>query len=226
MYKIEQKFRSTYTGEDVTTYLEFRDARQQEPTTEWVPNSVFNNRLTTQAIVIGGGETAKKFPLSKIQNHRGGILGSAKLQTYGTNDMFKHIKCDFLFAVGKENIDEIALSGYCNDNVVYSTAQGVLSHPGKMYLTPQNPPWNAGAIAAYMAAFDGHTKVFLLGFETEDKERPFWVKAAKEVFTTYPETDFVYISQYGVGAFPQEWAALDNVRHISVRDFILEADIG
>ena len=226
MYKIEQKFRATYTGEDVATFLEFRDGQQQEPVKEWVPNSVFNNYITSQAVVIGGGETARKFPLNKLKDHRGGLLGSNKLQTYGCNDMFKNIVTDFHVAVGPDNVKELVAAGYHKKSVVYTNSKQLLKYPGKMYLVPQDPPFNAGTLAIYLAAFDGHTKIFMLGCETEDKERPFWVQSAGIVFNTYPDTEFVYITQESGGAFPEEWSAMSNVRHISVQQFILEADIG
>lgn len=228
MYRIAQKYRATYDGEDVVTLLEF-SGDKSTPTTEYVANNVFNNYLTTQAVVIGNGDSANFKDgklLEKIKNHRGGILASNKLQTYGTNETWRSIKCDFLVAIGDENVKPIVDSKYANENIVYSNAGMVLKYPGKLYLVPQDPPWNAGAIAAYLAAFDGHSKVFLLGFETDSKERPFWIKSAQIVFETYPETEFVYITEEPYGQFPKEWEALDNVRHIGVWDFIKEADIG
>jgi hypothetical protein len=228
MYRISQKFRATYEGEDVVTLLEFTGG-ESTSTTEYVANNVFNNYLTTQAVVIGNGDSAKFKDgklLEKIKSHRGGILASNKLQTYGTNETWRNIECDFLVAISDENVKPIVDNGYCNTNIVYTNADMVLKYPGKLYLIPQDPPWNSGAIAAYLAAFDGHSKVFLLGMETNSKERPFWIKSAKMVFETYPETDFVYITEGPDGDFPKEWEALDNVRHIGVWDFIKEADIG
>ena len=229
MYTIEQKFRASYTGEDVTTLLQFEDG-QQPPQTEWVANSVFNNYVTTQAVVIGGGETALKNNASlliKIKNHKGGLLAANKLQTYGTNDTWKYIPCDFLVAISDANVKPIIDDGYYNGKIVYTNANMVLKYPGKMYLTPQDPPWNSGAIAAYLAAFDGHSKVFLLGFEADKGEEfPFWVKAAQIVFDTYPDTEFVYITDSSDGEMPGSWKNSDNVRHITLREFVLEADIG
>ena len=112
MYTIEQKFRASYTGEDVTTLLKFEDG-QQPPQTEWVANSVFNNYVTTQAVVIGGGETAlknNKSLLTKIKNHKGGLLAANKLQTYGTNDTWKYIPCDFLVAISDANVKPIIVT--------------------------------------------------------------------------------------------------------------------
>lgn len=228
MYKIEQKFRATYEGEDIVTLLEFTGG-SSERTTEYVANSVFNNYLTTQAVVIGNGTSSgmkNGTLLRKIKNHRGGLLASNKLQTYGTNETWRSIDCDFLVAISDDNVKPIIDSGYADNNIVYTNADMVLKYPGKMYLTPQDPPWNAGAIAAYLAAFDGHSKVFLLGFETEPEEKPFWVKSAKTVFETYPDTEFVYITEEPDGNFAKEWEELDNVRHIGIWDFIKEADIG
>jgi len=228
MYKIAQKFRATYEGEDVITRLEFTGGTT-ERSTEYVANNVFNNYLTTQAVVIGNGDSANfkngKL-LDKIAKHRGGLLASNKLQTYGTNETWRNIECDFLVAISNENVKPIVDSGYCKTHIVYSNADMVLKYPGKLYLTPQDPPWNSGAIAAYLAAFDGHSKVFLLGMETNSKERPFWIKSAQIVFETYPDTDFVYITEEEDGEFPKEWESLSNLRHISVWDFIKEADIG
>lgn len=224
MYKIEQKFRATYTGEEVTTQMTVQGTKQQYEK-EWVANNVFNNHLTTQAIVLGGGETRKNFDMRLIKNHKGGILGEKKLQTYGCNDVYKDIEVDFLVVVGRENAKEAAKSGYCNNHIVYSNAGNVLDYPGKFYLIPQDPSWNSGAIAAYLAAFDGHDKIFLLGCEM-DEQHPFWAQAMKLVFDTYPDVDFVLVGQTDAAYVPAEWKSSLNLRVISVRDFVLEADIG
>jgi len=224
MFKIEQKFRATYTGEEVTTQMTVQGTQQQYER-EWVPNNVFNNHLTTQAVVLGGGEMRKNFDMNLIKNHRGGLMGASKLQTYGCNDVYKDIECDFLVVVGRENAAEIARGSYCNNHIVYSNAGNVLDYPGKFYLIPQDPSWNSGAIAAYLAAFDGHDKIFLLGCEM-DNEHPFWAHAMKLVFDTYPDVDFVLVGQTDAAYVPNEWKNSLNLRVISVRDFVVEADIG
>jgi hypothetical protein len=225
MYKIEQKYRSSYTGEDVTTRMTLQGQVQQYEK-EWVPNNVFNNHITTQAIVLGGGWLREQFDMSLIKNHKGGLLGSSKLQTYGCNDVYKDIECDFLVTIGRENAAEIASNGYCDNHIVYSNAGQVLDYPGKFYLIPQDPSWNAGAIAAYLAAFDGHDKIFLLGCEMDDNH-PFWAKAMRIVFDTYPDVDFVLVQGFSAdGYVPNEWKDVLNFRTISTREFVVEADLG
>ncbi len=225
MFKIEQKFRATYTGEEVTTQMTV-SGNDQQYEREWVPNNVFNNHLTSQAIVLGGGQIRKDFDLRLIKDHKGGIFGSSKLQTYGCNDIYKDIEVDFLVVVGRENAQQVAASGYCKNHIVYTNAGNVLDYPGKFYLVPQDPAWNAGAIAAYMACFDGHDKIFLLGCEP-DPERPFWAKSMKIVMDTYPEVDFVLVQGFSPDGFvPEEWKSNLNFRTVSMREFVLEADIG
>lgn len=225
MYKIEQKYRATYTGEEVTTQMTVQ-SNEQTYEKEWVPNNVFNNHLTSQAIVLGGGEICKNFDLRLIKDHKGGILGESKLQTYGCNDVYKDIECDFLVVIGRENAAAVAKSGYCRNHIVYTNAGNVLDYPGKFYLVPQDPAWNSGAIAAYLACFDGHDKVYLLGCEM-DADHPFWAKAMKIVMDTYPEVDFVLVQGFSAdGYVPSEWKSNLNFRTVSTREFILEADIG
>ena len=225
MYKIEQKYRATYTGEEVTTQMTVVGNEQQYEK-EWVPNNVFNNHLTSQAIVLGGGEVRKNFDLRLIKTHKGGILGESKLQTYGCNDVYKEIECDFLVAIGRENAAAVARSGYCRNHIVYTNAGNVLDYPGKFYLVPQDPAWNSGAIAAYLACFDGHDKVYLMGCEM-DNDHPFWAKSMKIVMDTYPDVDFVLVQGFSAdGYVPAEWKSNLNFRTVSTREFVLEADIG
>ena len=162
--------------------------------------------------------------LVHIKNHKGGLLAADKLQSYGCNNLYKDFEPDFLVAVGKELITEIANSGYTNNHIVYTGAQAILDHPGKFYLVPQDPSWNAGTIATYLAAFDGHTKIFLLGFDTTDDDA-FWAKAMAQVFSTYSETEFVLIVPSKAAAIPEEWKYLLNVRLVTVNEFVVEADL-
>lgn len=223
MIQIEKLFRSNYTGEEVTTLLTHKN-NEWIPKKEWVPNAVHNNNLTTQAVVIGNSGHRNDFDLNLIKNHKGGLLGSRRLQSYGCNDLYKTFTPDFLVVVSRENASEIAKTTYCKDHIVYTNSTNILEYPGKFYLAPQDPPWNAGAIATYLAAFDGHQKVYLLGFETEDTD-VFWVKTMKQIFDLYTEVDFVLVMPTADGFVPLEWRRCLNLRTLGHYDFVLEADL-
>ena len=230
MQTIKQIYRSNYSGEDVVTELVY-EGGEWNPTTETVPNSVFNAPTTTQAVAIANGATRNEFELKFITLHKGGLFGANKLQSYGCNSLYTEFTPDFLVVVGDENVAEIAATTYPDDNIVYVNGEHLVAHSGKFYLIPQNLSYDAGALAAYMACFDGHKKVFLLGYDsyTETIEHPtqaFFIKTLAEVVKTYNNVDFVRVMPTASYSCDPQLSSFPNFRQISYRDFVLEADIG
>ena len=227
MQKLKQIYRSTYAGESIVTELNLTN-NEWDPVTEFVPNSVFNTHVTTQAIAIGNGPTRLEFDLGHIARHRGGLFAKDKLQSYGCNYLYQEFTPDFLVAVDTEKVKTIAESGYCDDHIVYTNAQYLLEYPGKFYLTPQNPAFDAGSIAAYLACFDGHSKVFLMGFDgySDSSEDVFWVKTLLAIMETYSAVEFVRVCPTANYVCTANLQRRTNFRQISFRDFVLEADIG
>jgi hypothetical protein len=246
MHKLKQIYRETYAGENVVTSLTLSD-NNWDPVTEHVPNRVFNTHTTSQAVCIGNGESRLGFDLNLIARHRGGILGADKLQSYGCNALYREFPPDFLVATSSM-VQELAESGYCVSHIVYTNGQHIIDYPDKFYLIPQNPSYNAGAIAAYLACFDGHTKVYLLGYDFNHGVEPtnniykdtrgyassaemqdntkFWAMTLIEVIKTYPAVDFVRVMPTKEYWLPTELQALPNFRQIDTREFVVEADIG
>jgi hypothetical protein len=247
MQKINKLYRADYHGEEIITKAAMIGGQWQYEK-EHIPSTIFNNQISNQALIIGNGVHRKNFDLNMIKNHKGGLLGAGALQTYGCNALYRDFTPNFLIATGPyEFLDELAASGYCADHIVYANAQDIVKYPNKFYLTPQDPGWNAGSIATYIACFDGHKKVYLLGFDGNDdagfqynvyagttgydiKNYPqssdYWTKTMQHVFETYDDVDFVYVSEWGTQWLPEQWKFQLNLRHISYRDFIIEADIG
>jgi len=245
MYKVKQMYRKEYVGESVTVDFAHKDHKWQA-TNEFIPNSVINNQISEQAVVIGNGLSRKEMDVRLLLNHFGGLLGAKKLQTYGCNALYRDFAPDFLVATGPEIVKEIAQSGYCQDHIVYTTANYILKYPGKFYLIPQNVPFNSGTVATYMACFDGHKKVYMFGMEGQDQEGRnynmyagtngyaaetfsmspnFWDLSMKSIFELYPDVDFVRVMPTANAFMPESWKSLPNVRQISKRDFVLEADL-
>lgn len=227
MQKLKQIYRANYAGENIVTEL-ILSGNEWETVTEFIPNSVFNVHTTTQAVAIGNGESRLKFDLSHIARHRGGLFAADKLQSYGCNYLYREFTPDFLVVTDADKVEKIAQSGYCDNHIVYTNAQYVVDYPGKFYLTPQNPAFDAGSLAVYLACFDGHSKIFLLGYDgyTDEPEDAFWVKTLSQVIATYPETEFVRVmptAKYACSAALQRNA---NFRQIDINEFVREADIG
>ena len=251
MQQLKQLYRSNYAGENIVSQLTLIGG-DWNPEVEFVPNQVFSTHTTTQAVVVGNGESRQDFNLQLIGDHRGGLLAKDKLQTYGCNALYRDFTPDFLVAVGDEIIKEIANSGYTNDNIVYTNAGAVLDHPGKFYLVPQNASYDAGSLAAYMACFDGHTKVFLMGYDgydnhhqhagsnynnmykdtngylnnTENQNGKFLTTTLQNVVKTYSDVEFIRVMPESTSWIPEELEPLANFRQISYNDFTFEADLG
>jgi len=248
MQKLKKLYRATYSGESVVTALTLNKG-VWNPETDFVPNSVFNVHSTRQAVAIGNGESREKFNLMHLKNHKGGLLGANRLQTYGCNALYRDFTPDFLVAVGDEIISEIARSAYVKENIVYAHADAILEYPGKFYLIPQNVYYNAGALAAYLACFDGHTRVYLVGYDSYDDIKAlnnvykntrgyqattnahkqtgdYWEQSLAQVMETYADVDFVRVQPTLEWWTPGLWKTYSNFRQMTYENFIIEADLG
>jgi hypothetical protein len=245
MIKLKKTYRSSYIGEDIVVERRYSDGVWHD-TIETVPNAVTNNQISNQAVVLGNSTGRTKMNLSAIKNHRGGLLGARALQSYGCNALYRDFTPDFLVALGNDIVKEIAETTYVNDNIVYTGAMHTLENPGKFYLLPHNPYTDAGTTAAYLAAFDGHKKVYLIGFDGNSTETfndnmyagtngyqlpasPVdgiqWEVARSELFKTYDDTEFIQVTEQGRVTNPSSWISCPNFRQISFRQFALEADL-
>lgn len=244
MLKLNKRYRRTYTGEDIVVERTLDKGIWQD-TTEHVPNAVINSQISNQAVVLGNGLSRLEMDLRPIKNHRGGLLGSRALQTYGCNALYRDFTPDFLVASGNEIVNEIASTNYTKDNIVYTNSIHLLEHPSKFYLIPHDPYADAGTTAAYIACFDGHKNIYLLGFDGQDPA-PYnnnlyagtnaydskttqiddtkWKANMRQLMSVYNDVDFALVFKY-TRPVPNAWKDLPNVRSINHRTFILEVDL-
>lgn len=245
MLKINKLYRRYYRGEDIIVERNYQGGVWHD-TTELVPNAVMNNQISNQAVVLGNGPSRLEFEMSLIKNHKGGLLGARTLQTYGCNALYRDYAPNFLIARGNSIINEIAASNYVKDHIVYTSSIHLLEHPNKFYLIPHDPYTDAGTTALYIAAFDGHKKVFMLGFDNQDTagynynvyagtpgyqgthdtvDDLKWIRDKKAVFDTYNETEFIRVTKKGTEPVPELWKYAPNFRTINYNQFALEADL-
>ena len=129
---------------------------------------------------------------------------------------------------------------------MYANSWAIADYYGQFNYIVQDPYYNAGAIAAYIAAFDGHKKVFLLGFDGIDDpannynvfagtnnypsldttiSEDFWVKSLATVMSVYNDTEFIRVMPTASFRTPKPWRYFLNFRQIDFRQFVIEADI-
>ena len=246
MLQLTKKYRIDYTGEDIIV-----ERRQENHTwhnvTETVPNAITNNQISGRAVIIGNGPNRLTFDLNLLKKPQG-LLGATTAQTYGCNALYRDFTPDFLISTGNNGIvTEIASSNYVNNNIVYTNNLHLLEHPGKFYLIPYDPYADAGTAAAYIAAFDGHTKIYLIGFDGHapdghnhnvyadtngyDAKWDFeidhnkWVQNRKQLFDVYDDVDFVWVTPFGRNLIPEDLKWCGNYRQISFRYLVLECDL-
>jgi len=213
--------------------------------------------LSNHAVVIGNGKTCTEFDLTKLIPSREftkwGEAGPwidkrcrRNFFTYGCNAIYRNFKPDFIVATGDGIVKEIAESTVDKTNIIYAYNKNLEKYPGKFNLLPQNPELNAGAIAAYMAAFDGHKRVYLLGFDGIDTignnynmfagtpnypplDYPIyeesWIRNLDTVMQVYNDTEFVRVAPSQRFRQPEQWKDNLNYRQIDFRQFVLEADV-
>lgn len=246
MLQLSRKYRRGYTGEDIIVERK-HEGRVWHDITETVPNQITNNQISDRAVIIGNGTSRLDFNLQHLKT-KSGLLGSKTVQTYGCNALYRDFTPDFLVATGNNGIiDEIANSSYIDNNIVYSNNLHLLEHPGKFYLIPYDPYADAGTTSAYIAAFDGHKKIYLLGFDGYDGDGhnnniyadtngydtkwEFEVEGDKlinnriQLCNVYNDVDFVWVTPHGRNTVPESLKWVTNHRQISYRDFIIECDL-
>jgi len=245
MLKINKLYRKFYSGENIVVERSYQNGIWQD-TVEAIPNAVINNQISNQAVILGNGPSRLDFDLNLIKHHKGGLLASRALQSYGCNALYRDYTPHFLIARGNEIIKEIANSGYTNDNIVYTDSIHTLEYPGKFYIVPHDPYADAGTTAAYIAAFDGHKNIYLLGFDGQDTlgynlniyagtngytpvrgeaYQYNWTNNFRQLASVYNDVDFAFVFKEATRRVPKILQDLTNVRTITHMQFAIEADL-
>jgi len=220
---ISAKYRKDYTGEFVITNTAWSGGKKRSQR-EWIPNPIENHHISGRAACIASAADQVHFDFRILERHKGGLLGRLKLQTYGTTAVAKHMRLDFAVEKDEQALQEILNAHYYKQNVIYTTPRLCLKHPGAFYLIPFNPPFVSEVVLPYLAAFDGHKEVFLLGY-TEEARIPHkdWQQQMEQVFAAFSGTQFVHVAH--APQTPAAWKNYSNFRQFTHREFITYCDV-
>jgi hypothetical protein len=249
MQKIKKLYRSNYTGEELVREMHYTGGDWVK-TSEFVHNAVQNIQISGRAVVLGNGPSRLELDDNLfyfLENHKGGLLASGKLQTYGCNAILRDFEPDFTVA-SDAMASELVNTGKCDNNIVYGSTDMMLKYPGKFYMIPQNPNWDCGSMAAYLACFDGHKQVYLMGFDLHsghtdrqmniysgtngypDAQSPstevYFEKSMLGVMQMYSDVEFIRVAQTKEYYMPESWKYQLNLKQITFREFTLEVDLG
>lgn len=245
MLKLNKLYRRGYTGEEIIASRSLENGIWTT-VTEHVPSNVTNSQTSNRAAVFGNGQGRVKFNPEIIIAHKSGLLGADTMQTYACNAFYRDHTPDFLVVTDRRIAKEIVDIDFTKDNIVYSRVDVTLEFPKKFYLIPHDVYADAGTTALYLAAFDGHKRIYMLGFDGQDTpghnnniyagtsgydpvnfnlSDQKWIDNQLAVFNTYNDVDFVHVSETGRQTIPESWKYCTNLRRISYRDMVLEADL-
>lgn len=221
---IKESYRADYPGEFVVINTTWAGGKRTQER-EWIPNPIENYHISGRAACIGSAFDFDKFDYTRLQKHRGGLLGSKKLQTYGVGSIATEMRLDFAIETDNNLLQSFIDSEYNKNNIVYTTARNCLAHPGEFYLIPQCPSHTLPiALIVYLAAFDGHQEIFLLGYNDETSiDNPQWINQVGEVLDAYQKVKFFIPGEKT--RIPGQWLDRTNCESITYRDFVTYCDV-
>ena len=130
---------------------------------------------------------------------------------------------NFAVETNPDRLAQIKSTDYHVDNIVYTTARNCISNPGDFYLIPNRPLVEDRVTVVYLAAFDGHREIFLLGYTKEvTPDRSSYYADMSRVFSAYP-VDFWLVGE--TTNMPETWLDHSNVRAINYQDWISYCDV-
>jgi hypothetical protein len=220
---IQTRYRADYEGEFVITETRWAAGKKHQ-IREWIVNPIENHHLSGRAICIGSDFFHTSFDYTRLQRHRGGLLGSKKLQTYGIGSITHNMRLDFAVELQQENLDNIRQRKYQENNIVYTTARLCIQNPGEFYLIPYNPVICQEAAILYLAAFDGHKEIFLFGYNNDmPAGNTAWDSHVASVIRAYPLTQFIIVADQTT--IPAKWLNFSNTRCITKDQFVSYCDV-
>lgn len=220
---MDARYRTDYLGEFVILETKWSGGKKLEQR-EWIDNPITNHHLSGRAACIGSALDQAHFDYTRLQRHRGGLLGSKKLQTYGTGDIAQQMRLDFTVETDPSKLGQILETGYQANNIVYTSPRYCIAHPGEFYLIPLRPRIVDLATVVYLAAFDGHKEVFMLGYTDETTGgHNEWIAQIASIFTAYTGTKFYLVGQST--RMPDAWVNCPNTETMTYRNFIGYCDV-
>lgn len=221
---MQELYRAEYEGEYVVTGIVIKDGKRERKH-EFIENPLTLKVLSGRAVCLSNGESAKQLNLKKLST-RQGLLDSLALHNYSTGEMYKHYSPEFHVTFNTEILNNLVSENLTEKMMVYTSIKQCINTPGEFYIVPYGVKSTEETVAAYLAAFDGHKEVFLLGYDQYDelgKRRDKLINTMLDVFGAYPGVKFTHVIHQG--ATPKEWNQFKNVSTVSVAEFLSICDV-
>ena len=215
--------RQDYTGEFVILEKKISGGVTEEKR-QWISNPIENHHISGRAAVIGSRLDQSRFRHQRLQTHKGGLLATKRLQTYGTGDLWTDMTFDFYVTTDRESINKLSEIKYDQRSTVYTSARICIENPGRFYPVPYLPVIDDLALNVYLAAFDGHQEIFLIGYNNDTPHgKSSWMYDIFRVINAYPTTKFTLVGRKT--NMPDMWRQCKNVNCMDFREFVFYCDV-
>lgn len=220
---ITPRYRSDYVGEFVVLETKWSGGKKNQ-NREWVPASIENKHISRRAAAIISDIDRYQFDYTRLHRHRGGLLSSKKMQTYVNSDIGSHCQSDFTIETDYSKLDRLLEQNYTDNNIVYTTPKYCLEHPGTCHIIPYFLRISVPALLLYMAAFDEHKEIFMLGYTKETSgQDPAWIIDVCRVLQAYKEVKFYCVCNAHM--VPDSFLKYPNLSKMTYRDWISYCDV-
>lgn len=179
-----------------------------------------------RAFVLGNGRSRLNVNLENLKKHG---------TVYGCNALYREYNPNYLIAVDPKMISEICRSKYQLSNQVWTNPNSRFSmFDGLNYF--KNPRgWSSGPTALLKSCMDGHTEIYILGFDYHGINNTFnnvyadtenykkssdnptyygnWLKQTEIVMKEYKNVYFFRVIDANTTPIT-EWDKLNNFKHI------------
>jgi len=225
---VQELYRKDYEGEFIVTKSIIRGGKKIQDK-EWIENPIQNQHISGRAVCIADGKSRENFPIHHLQDHKGGLLGKLRVQTYGTGRVADEIICNFYVSRNQSALEKCIETQYTIHTACYTSTSNCLKYPGEFYLTPYKTLGSDQLLAAWIACFDGHKEIFFIGYDYIDDQST--VDEITDLMNTYKGTKFTRVSS-GVkttqfdNRTPEDWKWCTNFSEMSYTQWISYCDIG
>jgi hypothetical protein len=220
---MDARYRKDYQGEFVIINTDIRRGIKQQKR-EWIANPIINQHVSNRAAVIGSDIHRSQFDYARLQRHRGGLQGKKRLQTYSHGNTWQSMRLDFFCSTDRGTITKVHNHKYYETSVIYTAPKFCLMYPECFYMVPYQPVMCDLASSLYLALFDGHEEIYMIGYSNEtpsnDKR---WKEQITDVMQSYSAHEFILVG--GTNNLPDQWRSLANVRCMDYRQFVSHCDI-
>lgn len=208
----------TYTGESIVTRTFISKGKREHESIDYKLGYQPTN--IPGAVVCGNGLSRKKFKMLELVEANGGFLRQNKPEVYGCNAAYTETaKPHNLIISNKEMADEFFSQTKDYPEAVYLPwflwAQYKDQTNPVPRLVPNKVIGGAGAMALYLAAWHGHSTIYMVGFDLQPEEgrnnnvyagkHPLykeqeehvsdagWIHECLRIMKAYPDTKFIRI---------------------------------